>query len=253
MSGEDKRQVRKQYNQTSNQKVKKYRDPFWRFYYRMSYGKFVQNEINAVGRSRESIRILDVGTGAGLYVYFVRGENREIIGIDISSTAVETANQELGEDASFLLGDGENLSFPDQTFDVVLGMGTAEYITDLDPLLAEFKRVLRPSGRVILSTHNANAYRSRTDKNGSVPVAAHSIADLTVSFDKHGLQLVSSRTIYTVPQIVKLGFMSDRVPDLVRGITLLTAVCLERSVESIPKISSRGDYNLVSASFNPEV
>lgn len=247
-----KKQVMERYNETSEGKAKKFRDPFYRFYYRMASAAFVRKHVDAVDSGSTPIRILDVGTGAGLYVYFVRGSNREIVGIDLSSTAVETASRELGDEASFMLGDGEQLGFADDTFDVVLAMGTAEYVKDLSPMLAEFSRVLRPSGRVVLSAHNADSLRSSDNKGQGIPAIEYSIAELETALEEHGFKPEGSRTVHTVPNQFKLGFMSDRVPRPIRWLLLLVAVGLERVAESTPGIRNRGSFSLMSASSESE-
>jgi SAM-dependent methyltransferase len=55
-----------------------------------------------------------------------------------------------------LLGDGTNLPFIDESFDVITSFETLEHLHARSELLAEFKRVLKSDGTLVLSTPNAN-------------------------------------------------------------------------------------------------
>ncbi|WP_282456625.1 methyltransferase domain-containing protein [Chitinophaga sedimenti] len=51
-------------------------------------------------------------------------------------------------------GSGENLSFPDNSFDVVFCCDVLEHVTDLPKVVAEISRVLKPGGVFIYDTIN---------------------------------------------------------------------------------------------------
>ncbi|MEA2687504.1 MAG: hypothetical protein QOD51_111, partial [Candidatus Eremiobacteraeota bacterium] len=61
----------------------------------------------------------------------------------------------LGEDVRVLQADlTEPLPFADASFDLVLSSLTLHYLEDWMLALREFARVLRPAGRLVLSTHH---------------------------------------------------------------------------------------------------
>ena len=67
----------------------------------------------------------------------------------------------LGDAGQFLALDLADLSqplpLPDRAFDVVLSSLTLHYVADWLGPLREFRRVLRPGGRLVLSTHHPSA------------------------------------------------------------------------------------------------
>ena len=95
----------------------------------------------------------------------------EVIGIDISPEGVENANlnaKQAGVDdhCRFEVMDGENMTFPDNTFDLAVEYGALHHV-DLDKAMIELNRVLKPDGEMICAEalrHNPliHWYRKRT-------------------------------------------------------------------------------------------
>jgi ubiquinone/menaquinone biosynthesis C-methylase UbiE len=103
--------------------------------------------------------VLDVacGRGASLFPAAERvGPHGRVVGIDLSEGMIG----ELARDLSALglrhvetrVMDAEDIRFPDGSFDGVLGGLCLFYFPDCDRALAEMRRVLRPGGRLALST-----------------------------------------------------------------------------------------------------
>lgn len=244
-----KSRVQDQYNESSSKKVKKYQDPFWEKYYKYSFGDIVSEVVSniEVNANKEKIRILDLGIGAGLYTHFLQSKTRDIIGVDISPTAVQLANKELRDKASFMLGDGEQLGIKSDTIDIVVCMGTFEYIDNLNPVLAEISRIISSSGHLIFSAHNARSFRDRASETRSIPVAEHTRSELINVLDKHGFRVTFDRTVYAVPNLLKKGFMSERIPSIFRHISLTFSILLEHTAENLPYFQDHGDFWLVSS------
>jgi len=103
-------------------------------------------------------RVLDIASGRGAVLFPCSEQlarNGEVIGIDLADEMVRVANEEaarLGISARVRVMDAEHLAFPDATFDRVLcGFGIM-FFPDQARALAEFGRVLKPGGRIALST-----------------------------------------------------------------------------------------------------
>jgi SAM-dependent methyltransferase len=94
-----------------------------------------------------SVRILDVGCGVKPYYPFFAGVVSEYIGVDI----VENP-------AAELLGSVEALPVDDASFDVVLCTQVLEHCDDPARAVRELRRVTRPGGRVLASTHGVQVY-----------------------------------------------------------------------------------------------
>jgi ubiquinone/menaquinone biosynthesis C-methylase UbiE len=102
-------------------------------------------------------RALEIGAGTGYFSLNLKqaGVLREVTCTDISPGMVST----LGENARRLglngvraaRADAESLPFPDGSFDLVLGHAVLHHLPDLDRAFAEFRRVLRPGGRIFFA------------------------------------------------------------------------------------------------------
>jgi len=97
-------------------------------------------------------RILDIGCYDGTIGKLLIDRNNEVHGIDGSEDALKVALQR-GIKAK--TGDlEERFDFEDNFFDVVLAGEIIEHILDTDSFISEIKRVLKPSGYLVLSTPN---------------------------------------------------------------------------------------------------
>lgn len=102
-------------------------------------------------------RVLDIGSGPGYLACEIAqrmGPRGAVHGIDPSQSMLATAAR---RDASpraapvhFSRGDALTLPFPDGTFDAVTATQVYEYVADMPAALAEARRVLRPSGRLLI-------------------------------------------------------------------------------------------------------
>lgn len=108
--------------------------------------------------------ILDIGCNAGVILSEVPDTNLKV-GIDINSEALEVALS-LSPSASFFRGDMLRLPYRDSVFDVVIFAGMLEIHAPPDKVRAiqEVHRVLKPDGRLLLTTFNRVYPRYRRHK-----------------------------------------------------------------------------------------
>jgi demethylmenaquinone methyltransferase/2-methoxy-6-polyprenyl-1,4-benzoquinol methylase len=103
--------------------------------------------------------VLDIATGTGdLAILMTNTSAEEIIGLDISAGMLEVgkkkiADKKLDHKIQMVLGDSENIPYPDNYFDAItVAFGVRNFET-LEKGLAEILRVLKPNGVfVILET-----------------------------------------------------------------------------------------------------
>jgi ubiquinone/menaquinone biosynthesis C-methylase UbiE len=103
-------------------------------------------------------RILDVGCGTGdltLRAAERAGSTGQVCGIDPGPEMIKTARRKAVRshvNVDFRVGVIEHLPYPDASFDVVLsGLMMHHLPADLKPIgLAEIRRVLKPTGRLII-------------------------------------------------------------------------------------------------------
>ncbi|MEV4416525.1 methyltransferase domain-containing protein [Catellatospora sp. NPDC049609] len=104
-------------------------------------------------------RILDAGCGSGPLSAALRDKGAVVTGLDRSAAMVDLARRRLGEDADLHVADlSEPLQFADAAFDVVVSSLVLHYLEDWSGPLAELRRVLKPGGRLILSTMHPAGY-----------------------------------------------------------------------------------------------
>lgn len=104
--------------------------------------------------------VLDVGCGDGAVgEYLVKNLKVSAVGVDISESAVKSA-KERGIKAQ-VFDVGKSLPFKDNTFDAVFWGDNIEHLFDPKKVALEINRVLKPSGRLIISCPNMGYWRYR--------------------------------------------------------------------------------------------
>jgi ubiquinone/menaquinone biosynthesis C-methylase UbiE len=103
-------------------------------------------------------RVLDAGCGSGPIYADLRDAGAIVTAIDSSDGMLDQAKLRLGTDADLSLADlGEPLPFDDDTFDDVVASQALHHLENWGPTLAEFRRVLKPGGRLIISEEHPSA------------------------------------------------------------------------------------------------
>jgi ubiquinone/menaquinone biosynthesis C-methylase UbiE len=98
-------------------------------------------------------RALEIGSGTGYFSLNLlqAGVIREAVCTDISQgmlDELERSAARLGLKVDTARCDAQRLPFPDDSFDLVFGHAVLHHLPDLDAAFREFRRVLRPGGRV---------------------------------------------------------------------------------------------------------
>jgi ubiquinone/menaquinone biosynthesis C-methylase UbiE len=100
---------------------------------------------------------LEIGSGTGYFSLNLmqQGLIGRLTATDISpgmlSQLASTAEGLGLEGVTTVVTEAETLPFDDESFDLVLGHAVLHHIPDLDRAFAEFKRVLRPGGRMVFA------------------------------------------------------------------------------------------------------
>ena len=103
-------------------------------------------------REPKEIKILDVGTGPGFFAVLMGRMGWQVTGIDCSEKMVETAARNAGKagvHAEFYQMDNHQLDFPEDTFDYIICRNVTWILYDPEKAFAEWKRVLKPGGRIL--------------------------------------------------------------------------------------------------------
>lgn len=136
------------------------------------------------------VRVLDAGCGVGHYAERFLDQGADVVGIDASATALETARERCGDRATFRHHDIEDpLAFADDdSFDLVFSCLVLDHVSDWRPVFEEFERVLAPGGAVVVATiHPFRRYLNRSEEFGSY----HDVASYTVEWGTTDVEIES--------------------------------------------------------------
>jgi O-antigen biosynthesis protein len=99
-------------------------------------------------------KVLDIACGEGYGTRLLSEVAASVIGVDISTEVVAHARRKYGEEShlTFQVGACGAIPLPDASVDAVVSFETLEHIGEHELMLREVKRVLNPSGILIMST-----------------------------------------------------------------------------------------------------
>ncbi len=128
--------------------------------------EFAKNYLRSHSQGAQA---LDYACGNGHFSFLMAEAGADVVGIDISEVSVRNAQREAarrGLRVQFLVGDCEQMDFPDGSFDLINVSGVLHHL-DLHRAYSELARVLKPSGTVLCVealAHNPlfHAYRKWT-------------------------------------------------------------------------------------------
>jgi ubiquinone biosynthesis O-methyltransferase len=101
--------------------------------------------------------VLDLGCGGGFMAEPLARQGAHVIGVDPSAPAIEVAKQhaeETGLSIDYRVGTGEKLPVADSAVDIVVCVDVLEHVDDLDAVIGEIRRVLKPGGLFLFDTIN---------------------------------------------------------------------------------------------------
>ena len=132
-------------------------------------------------------KVLDVGCGDGRSIFDIISITKNAVGIDHDEKAISSAKNNFSRypAVKFLKMDATNLSFDDGTFDFIICMGTfANFAEDKFEVLKEMKRVLKKSGKIIISVYSEDAFDERIKVYKASGVKINEIKNGTVIFEE---------------------------------------------------------------------
>jgi 2-polyprenyl-6-hydroxyphenyl methylase / 3-demethylubiquinone-9 3-methyltransferase len=101
--------------------------------------------------------VLDVGCGGGFLAEEFARDGFKVTGIDPASRSVEAARKHAAENnlaIDYRVGRGEAIPFPDSSFDVIACCDVLEHVDDLNQVIHEVARTMKPGGLFLYDTVN---------------------------------------------------------------------------------------------------
>lgn len=97
---------------------------------------------------------LEIGCGSGDFTVAFKDKVDLLVSCDISRVGVQKAASKVGKNVEFVLCDAMNLPFRADSVTTIILSEVLEHLYDKGKSLAEIKRVLARSGRLIITTPN---------------------------------------------------------------------------------------------------
>lgn len=162
-------------------------------------------------------RLLDIGCGTGILAAQARGKFQEVYGVDIAEAAIEIA-REHDVLASVVNLNAESLPYENTFFDAITILSAFQCMYDLDMILRECFRVLKPCGELLISVPNMRAVwrlfrlavlgyfpRTSLDAVGYDGGALHYFCfrNLVELLERRGFETVDSYGIFCLPRFAR--------------------------------------------------
>ncbi|WP_094273015.1 bifunctional 2-polyprenyl-6-hydroxyphenol methylase/3-demethylubiquinol 3-O-methyltransferase UbiG [Rhodococcus sp. OK302] len=158
------------------------------------------------GSDYSGLCALDIGSGGGFLAEEFTRIGFRVVGVDPSAVSVDTARRHAASgdlDIEYRIGVGERLPVPDSSFDVAYCCDVLEHVSDLDAVITETARALKPGGLYLFDTINRTLVSKlvaikimqewRVTRMFDTPIHDWSMCvrpgELEPVMERHGLQL----------------------------------------------------------------
>ncbi|WP_410793580.1 bifunctional 2-polyprenyl-6-hydroxyphenol methylase/3-demethylubiquinol 3-O-methyltransferase UbiG [Kribbella sp. C-35] len=118
---------------------------------------YFRDVLERTARDPAGRRAVDIGSGGGFLAEEFARSGCLVVGIDPSEVSVRTARDHArssGLDARYVVATGEHLPLAGASVDIAYCCDVLEHVSDLDRVIAETARVLKPGGIYLFDTIN---------------------------------------------------------------------------------------------------
>ncbi|MFC0780924.1 class I SAM-dependent methyltransferase [Flavobacterium sp. HJSW_4] len=160
----------------------------------------LQNKLNLINSQQpQKGKILDIGAGTGDFLLTAKNDGWETIGVEPSDRAKNIAKQ---KGISFV---EEISALENHSLDVITMWHVLEHVPDLENQIKELKRLLKPTGTLIIAVPN---YKSFDANHYQTFWAAYDVPIHFWHFSKKSIQLLFERVDMKLEKILPMKFDS---------------------------------------------
>ena len=145
----------------------------------------------------------------------------------ITSLGIAYIGADIGDDADITIDADGRLALADQSADAVLSVQVLEHVRDLDAYCAEIRRLLKPDGTLLLSTHGAWLYHPHPEdhRRWTRTGLGHDLASRGLEVEML-TALVGPLATTTLIRLTGFAFVARRIPLIGRALAGLLAVIM---------------------------
>ncbi|WP_347051380.1 class I SAM-dependent methyltransferase [Flavobacterium olei] len=160
----------------------------------------LQNKLNLINKEQvHKGKILDIGAGTGDFLLTAKNNGWETIGIEPSEKAKNIARQ---KGIAFV---DETVVLENHSFDVITMWHVLEHVPDLDAQINELKRLLKPTGTLIVAVPN---FKSFDANHYDAYWAAYDVPIHFWHFSKKSIKLLFQRVDMDLVKVLPMKFDS---------------------------------------------
>ena len=174
--------------------------------------------------------VLELGCGTGYFTKEIVSSGAQITAIDISPALLEIARKNVSADnLRFCLENAYSMSFPDNSFDRVIGSSVLHHL-DIRKALGEIRRVLKPGGMAYFTEPNMMNPQIAVQKN--IPFIKRKLGDSPdeTAFFRFLLKRWMKKTGFQFIRITPFDFLHPAIP----GKAVKFADGMGKKLEKVP-------------------
>ena len=168
--------------------------------YHFIKGIALKNKLNLINSLQPNKgRILDIGAGTGEFLSVAKNDGWQTIGVEPSDRAKSIAKS---KGVSFV---DETSELENHSFDVISMWHVLEHVPDLDKQIKELKRLLKPTGTLIIAVPN---FKSFDAKHYGKFWAAYDVPIHFWHFSKTAIKLLFEQEEMKLEKVLPMKFDS---------------------------------------------
>ncbi len=175
--------------------------------------------VHAAVGNPAGLEALDLGCGTGRHALWLAAAGARVTAVDFSEGMLDQARAKPGADrVRFLTLDLHRpLPFAAGSFDVVVSGLVLEHLQELEPFLAEARRVLKPGGRAVVSGMHPAMFLRGTQANFNDPVSGERIEPGSVNHSVGSMVMAALRAGFELLDIGEFSPDASLVADCPRA------------------------------------